>query len=49
MALSNHFYVSMIKSIVRISAGGALAMNHLVSAGIMLIIAEIIGIIEEIV
>jgi len=47
-----HFRVSLIKSVVRIVAGLCLCLvdNTLVNAaGIFLIIAEILGIVEEIV
>jgi hypothetical protein len=44
-----HFYVSIIKSIVRIGAGGCLVQGNLFFAGALLIFAEILGIVEEIV
>lgn len=44
-----HFYVSLIKSVLRIGAGIALAMSSFTEAGVLFIIAEILGIIEEIV
>jgi hypothetical protein len=47
-----HFRVSLIKSVVRIVAGLCLCLvdNTLVNAaGVFLIIAEILGIVEEIV
>jgi len=44
-----HFYISLVKSGVRVIAGYCLITNHLVSAGIVLILAELLGILEEIV
>ena len=44
-----HFYVSLVKSILRITAGGALISGFIVHAGILLIVAEVLGIVEELV
>ena len=44
-----HFYVSLVKSIVRIGAGGCLIIGNLFFAGFLLIFAEGLGIIEELV
>jgi hypothetical protein len=44
-----HFYVSVVKSAVRISAGAALIMAGLSLVGWLLILAEILGILEEVV
>jgi hypothetical protein len=44
-----HFYVSLVKSVFRIGAGIALVFGNIVTAGVLLITAEILGIIEEIV
>ena len=44
-----HFYVSLVKSIIRIGAGGCLIQGNLLMAGFFLIMAEILGIVEEIV
>jgi hypothetical protein len=44
-----HFYVSLVKSIVRIGAGGSLMLGNVFFAGFLLIFAEILGIIEEMV
>ncbi len=44
-----HFYVSLVKSIVRIGAGGCLIYGNLFLAGFLLIFAEILGIVEEMV
>ena len=44
-----HFYVSIVKSAVRIAAGAALIMGAFVVTGVLLILAEILGIVEEVV
>lgn len=44
-----HFYTSLIKSIFRIGAGAALCFGMLFTAGLLLIIAELLGIVEELV
>jgi len=44
-----HFYVSIFKSAVRIAAGASLIMGSLVVCGALLILAEILGIVEEMV
>lgn len=44
-----HFYVSVAKSIVRIAAGVFLALGNFVAAGLLLVGAEILGILEEVV
>jgi hypothetical protein len=44
-----HKYISFAKSGMRMFAGGCLAYGFLVHAGGLLILAEILGIIEEIV
>jgi hypothetical protein len=44
-----HFYVSIVKSAVRIAAGAALIMGSLVVCGVLIILAEILGIVEELV
>jgi len=44
-----HFYVSLVKSVLRITAGGALISGFIVHAGVLLIAAEILGIVEELV
>ncbi len=44
-----HFYVSVCKSAVRIAAGVSLIMGSLAVCGALLILAEILGIVEEIV
>ena len=44
-----HFYVSIVKSAVRIAAGIALIMGLLAIAGGLLIVAEFLGVLEEVV
>ena len=51
-----HFYISLVKSAVRIVAGGAFIVggyylenwgNYIMAGGALLVIAEILGIAEE--
>ena len=42
-----HFYVSLAKSMIRIGAGVALIMGSILWAGILLIAAEVLGIVED--
>jgi hypothetical protein len=44
-----HFYVSLAKSVIRIGAGGCLIQGNLFFAGFLLIFAELLGILEELV
>ena len=44
-----HFHVSMIKSSVRIFAGVTLCFGWLIVSGVLLIVAEILGVVEEVV
>jgi len=44
-----HFYVSLVKSVLRIGAGASLIIVGLPEAGWLLIAAEALGILEEIV
>lgn len=44
-----HFYVSLVKSGLRIIAGYALINSNLVLAGALFIAAEVLGVIEELV
>ena len=44
-----HFYVSIVKSAVRIAAGACLIQGNLFTAGSLLIFAELLGIVEELV
>lgn len=42
-----HFRISIIKSMFRIFAGGCLIVGDIFLAGLLLIAAEVLGIIEE--
>lgn len=42
-----HLVISIIKSIIRIAAGGCLAYQLFLAAGLLIILAEVLGIIEE--
>lgn len=44
-----HFYVSIVKSVLRIVAGGSLVAGNFVAAGVLLVLAELLGIVEELV
>lgn len=44
-----HFYASLVKSVLRIGAGGCLIQGNLFFAGVLLILAEVLGIVEELV
>ena len=44
-----HFYVSIVKSFVRIFAGIAQINGSLIIAGASFIVAELLGIVEELV
>jgi hypothetical protein len=44
-----HFYVSLVKSVLRIGAGAAFILGHINIGGFLLILAEFLGILEEIV
>ena len=44
-----HFYVSLAKSAIRIVAGGCLIAGNLLMAGVCFIMAEVLGIVEEMV
>jgi len=44
-----HFYVSLVKSGIRIVAGLSLMLGYIWAAGVLLIAAESLGVIEEIV
>jgi len=44
-----HFYVSLVKSAIRIVAGACLIGGNFLMAGYCLIIAEMLGIVEELV
>jgi hypothetical protein len=47
--LLTHKNVSMVKSVIRIGAGGCLIQGNLFFAGFLLIFAELLGIAEELV
>ena len=44
-----HFYVSLVKSGFRMGAGSALILGHIDIGGFLLILAEFLGILEELV
>jgi hypothetical protein len=44
-----HFYVSLVKSALRVVAGGNLMLGNLFWAGAFLILAEVLGVVEELV
>ena len=44
-----HKYISFVKSAIRIGAGGCLIQGNLFFAGFLLILAEILGVAEEMV
>jgi len=42
-----HFYISLVKSGIRFGAGGFLIAGNLLVAGTLFILAEILGVLEE--
>jgi hypothetical protein len=42
-----HFQISIAKSVLRLGAGGALIQNYFIAAGVLFILAEVLGIVEE--
>ena len=44
-----HFYVSLVKSFLRIIAGYCLITSNFLAAGSLFIAAEVLGIVEELV
>ena len=44
-----HFYVSLGKSGIRIVAGSMLITGNILMAGVCLIMAEVLGVVEELV
>ena len=42
-----HFRISLIKSFLRVVAGFALIKGELLNAGTLLIVAEVLGVVEE--
>lgn len=47
--MEGHFKVSLVKSAIRVAAGVALISNLVVVAGVLLIVAELFGVVEEVV
>ena len=45
----NHLIISIVKSLIRILAGSFLMNGVLIGAGIAFIVAELLGILEELV
>jgi hypothetical protein len=45
----NHFRVSMAKSVLRVLAGAALMSQMFYTTGLLIILAEVLGIVEELV
>lgn len=45
---NRHFYISIVKSVLRIGAGISLILGNLEVSGILFVIAEIGGILEEV-
>lgn len=48
-SINGHFYVSLAKSGLRIIAGVLLITGNIVAAGVLIIAAEVLGIVEELV
>lgn len=46
---NSHFWISLVKSGIRFGAGYCLIEGNLMGAGVLLIIAEILGVAEEII
>lgn len=44
-----HLYISLVKSMLRIGAGLTLYGGNFVMAGTLLVLAEVLGILEEVV
>jgi hypothetical protein len=44
-----HFYVSLAKSALRILAGISLCSGYIYAGGLLIILAEVLGVIEELV
>lgn len=42
-----HFYISLVKSMIRIVAGATLVLGLFSLCGILIILAEVLGIAEE--
>ena len=44
-----HFWVSLAKSAIRIFAGGVLMVGNIWLAGVCIVLAEVLGVVEELV
>lgn len=44
-----HFWVSLAKSAIRIFAGGVLMSGNIWLAGLCIVLAEVLGVVEELV
>lgn len=44
-----HLRISLLKSLLRVAAGGYLMIGNLIMGGLLLVLAEILGIAEELV
>ena len=44
-----HCYVSLAKSAIRIFAGGVLIIGNFYIAGVCIVLAEVLGVVEEII
>ncbi len=42
-----HFRISLVKSVLRIGAGTTFILGGIVAGGVLLIVAELLGIVEE--
>ena len=45
---TRHFYISLVKSVIRIAAGVSIIFGNVIVGGTLIIVAEILGIAEEI-
>ncbi len=44
---NRHFFISMIKSVIRMTAGVSLMIGSFYTAGLLLIASEVFGVLEE--
>jgi hypothetical protein len=49
LKVDGHFITSVIKSCFRIIGGGFLISGNFIAAGVLIIVAEVLGILEELV
>jgi hypothetical protein len=42
-----HFYISLVKSVIRIAAGVSIIFGNVVAGGALIIVAEVLGVAEE--